>query len=324
MANGRPPPCPARSTANSSDETKVIRLENVRGTLVVIGEDRSDVAAEVKAMVSGASADDAKRLGEQFTIEWASAGEALVLQSHLPESRRRVVQDITLRIPSRLGLDIEAAAARIDVKNVASVHLDTRAGTVELAGVSGAVSGEHRSGRLQVSEAGEVDLAFGQGDIEIVRVTGAVTLDTRDGRATVRDIGGTVTLETRRTDVETEAIRGALTVAATDGRATLRNVTSTVTFKGERCSLDASLSQPAALTADVTDAGVDVQLSGGATLDLEAVDATIRTPAGAPAIVREEERQRVTGPLANGGPTIKVRTRRGDIELRLAASPPGT
>lgn len=137
----------------------------------------------------------------------------------------------------------------------------------------------------------------------------------------MRDVDGSVTLDTRRTDVETDAIRGSLTVSASDGRAALRGLSSTVTFKGERCSLDASFAQPAPLTADVTDAGVDVQLSGGALLDLEAAEGTIRAPAGAPETVLEDQRQRRAGPLGNGGPLVKVRTRRGDIEIRLSNSP---
>ena len=62
---------------------------------------------------------------------------------------------------------------------------------------------------------------------------------------------------------------------------------------------------------------MDVTLpAGGVQLDALAVDGRLTVPPGLPEVKTTDNEQRAAGPIGGGGPTVTLRSKRGDINIK--------
>jgi hypothetical protein len=227
---------------------------------------------------------------------------------------------LTLRVPSRLRVRLDALNGPADVRRVAAVQVAGARGRGTFADVAGAVRGEYRDGAIEIAGAGSVRLTARRGDLRIERVAGEVVLDVADGRIRGRDLTGEVRIEGRRLDLDLDSLDGPLDVTTADGEATIRGLRAPLRFDGQRTGLELVLARPVAVHAATSDEAIDVVLpaAGGVDVDAIANRGSVRADAALGLAVSgdEDAGQRARGAIGGGGPTLTLRTERGDIVIR--------
>lgn len=301
-----------------------IRIGDFRGEVIVTGTERPDVEALLTLDVYGADEVDARERARDLVLAIEPAGGALQVEVRQPSARRQGRATLHLAVPFQLGLVAALRGGRLEARNIGRASLDTRLTEVQLEGIGGAVTGEHRDAPLEVTSAGALRLATRRAPLRIAGVSGEVRLEATDGRLVLREVGGPVRLETRRTEVELEALGGAAWLTCSDGRVTVRRAAAGVSFDGRRTRFVLEAAHPVPLTVTSTDELVEVTLPPeGARLEVAAEAARVSLPADTLAVTRVGTTERASGTIGRGGAAWSIRSVRGDIVVRRASGAPG-
>ncbi|MBI2832837.1 MAG: hypothetical protein HYX76_00230, partial [Acidobacteria bacterium] len=141
-------------------------LAETRGTITVLGEPRSDVLVEVRAEVSGSDQPEAERRARGMTAQVVPGGPSLRLTVPIPSGARRYRVDMTVHIPSRLGVRADGLRGQLNVRGAAAVKLNVR-GDAVIKDIAGTVEGEHRGGDVEISGARAVRLETRGSDVRL-------------------------------------------------------------------------------------------------------------------------------------------------------------
>ena len=201
------------------------------GHVEIVGEDRSDVVAEVTPSNEGRSGD--RSLADAATIDSDGA---------------RVV----VRVPRRMNLfgRNDSVDVRVAVPLGSRVEVSSAYGTVRLRGRLGAARVDAKYGTVTIDEVGDLVLAAPYGEVDVREVGGRLDLDAGHSRVRIGavrgeahlraahgsiDIGvahgpvqarlsGALTIETALSDVSARSAHGVLRIgAATTGTVRLEN-----------------------------------------------------------------------------------------------------
>ena len=190
------------SETRSVTANATISIENVAGSLTIIGSDTNEV------VVTGTMGDDVEEL------EISSDDGELYIEVVIPDDddwkrERKIAADLEVHVPQGATLDIEAVSASIEISGVN--------GPIEAASVSGSVA-----------------VAGGSSDIEVESVSGGVTVTGGSGSIAAESVSGQVVLNGVAGDLEAQTVSGEIRIdAGTVDDVDIESVAGGVYFKGQ-------------------------------------------------------------------------------------------
>jgi hypothetical protein len=199
----------------SAGDHPSLKIGNRSGELVIIGEDRADIAFTAQMAVQADSESAGNEQLDRIQIPMNEAdGRVEIGPPNYDEAAFGGMTFFGIRVPVSFGF-----GTRIDmqvrVPRHCAVEAAHRSGALRIAGLRELVNAENRSGRVEIR------------DIE-----GNVRLESRSGVAELRDIRGNVDVESRSGKVEVENVDGTLRLGSRSGSVTIRKVTGPVTMQG--------------------------------------------------------------------------------------------
>jgi hypothetical protein len=298
-----------------------LRFADLKSTNVTItGEDRSDIDAELRVHSNAYDDEEAQRTAKESVLKVDRAGERMVFTVSYPQAG---VQRgwITMKVPKRLAVQLQGGGNTLAFNHVAAVELGGARGKVDIGDVEGLVSGAHRGGDLHVVNAGALKLTVSGTDAEIERIRGAMSLTMRGGDLKCAELGGPIDLDTQGTDIMLDRLdktSGIVRITAVGGSLEVKGLRTEGRFDVRGSDVDVTIERAAPL-AIYSEGGDPIEItppSGGYQLDAVTNDGMITLPDETLEVTTTGSEHRATGPIHGGGPTITIRSRRGNITVR--------
>lgn len=302
-----------------------LRVTMQNTPIVITGEDRTDIAAELWVRSNGIDDAEAKSLAERARLTLEPAGPTMtVALTYPPEGSQR--GRVQLRVPSGMHVRFGRTNVRIEVTGVAELELESARGETLVTQIAGRVSVEHRGGDLTVEDAGSVRLTTRGSELRLARVRGETTLQVQAGEVRAEELLGPVEIEAAEADITLEHLqnaRGPFRITALEGSLTIRDLAADARIDGRETEIDLAMAAAASVAVFNTDDRIEITLPpGGYTLDAVATDGRITIDeAIAPQIAvtisgeNENEEQRAAATVRGGGPTITLRANSGEIRV---------
>lgn len=296
---------------------QTLAIADVPGEVSVSGEERSDVAVELRATVRAADQAEVKALGDQVGLTLEPDGDLLRLRLTLPEAHSSSRLELRVLVPAGAAVKIAHRRYNLAVKQVKTVDLDLRRVDARLGEITGEVTGEQVDGEVEIVGAGGVSVNFRRVDARLDKIAGRVKSEVIEGQFLGRRLEGPVSLEAQRTGIELDEVAGAVTVAAADGRLEVRGARDTLKVDGKRANVLVWVDSLREIDVTSQDGDVEVTLGeAGAVVDLVSEEGRIRLPDESIAVTDAQSTRRASGTLGRGGTRIKVRTSDADIVIR--------
>ena len=225
---------------------------------------------------------------------------------------------VRLRPPS--GADERRAVTvsyQVRVPRDTTIVIATDSGAVTVDGTAAPVTVTTQSSEIALSRlAGKADVKTGSGDVMVDRATGGIRVVTQSSAVTARALSGALEVRTQSgavrasfsgagsADVETgssavqlEGLSGRLAVRTQSGRVDVRGV-PTADWEVTTSSglIEAGFGPAATFTLEATSRSSSVRLDG---ISVDGVTA----------------KERVSGRVGGGGPTVRLATRSGQIHI---------
>jgi hypothetical protein len=181
---------------------------NSQGPVHIEGGSGREVSYTARMSVSAGSAEEARRIFDQYRIRVTSSGGQVLFLA--PGGAVNV--QLTVKTP-RLSM----------------AGITTSDGDVEANGIEGALEVNSAAGALKCDRIrGNCNLATGGGDIQVGEVGGDLRCATAGGRITVKNAGGDAVLQTGGGDVEVGNTGGALRAETAGGAIRVTNAGGSV------------------------------------------------------------------------------------------------
>lgn len=216
-------------------------------------------------------------------------GRDLVVRTDPPRRRRSMSRidaqfQVTVEVPRRYSAELDLGSGNVDVASLqGDLRVDVGSGNVRVADVDGdRIVLDTGSGNVSArSLRGAVRIDTGSGNVAVDRVEGALTVDTGSGNVAVGSVDGPAEVDTGSGGVEM-TLRSAAASSVSTG-------SGSVTIRLPR------------------GAGFDVDLDGGSVRIDEALGFS-----------GHRERDEARGRIGRGGPSLRVGTGSGSIQLRTS------
>ena len=305
-----------------------IRMNVRTAQIIILGEDRADVASELFVWSNGYDDAQAKTLAAETKLKVEHAGPAMLVTIAYPDPGQQRAR-LTLRVPSSIRVQFVETTGRLEVSNVASLQHDMARGEATFRKIPGRVNITHRGGKLTVEDVGPVRLNTRGSDVELARVKGETVLQVQSGDIRCGELIGPVEVETLSADVVLERLdktRDALRIVANGGKLVLRGLRTEARIEGRDAEISVTLDQAAPLSIFNSNERIEiVPPPAGYTLDAVASNGEIVLPEDLKNAIEfkdapAEHEQRASGKVNGGGPVITVRNSRAEIRLSLPAA----
>lgn len=309
-----------RSTQPVEAAVTELRLALRSGDVTITGEDRIDIDAEFRVRSNGYDDAEAHRLASESALAIDRAGSRLVLKATYPEagSQRGT---IALKVPAHLSISLDGGSGELVITRVATVDLGNARGQARLRDISGRVSGNFRGGELHVTNAGSLKLTTIGVDVRLEQIRGEATLNTRAGELKGTELAGPIDIDSTGTDITLEKLdktTGILRINAVSGSVTVKGLRTEgrIDVRGADVTVEVERAAPLAIYSEGGDPIEITPPPGGYQLDAVANDGTLTLPPGTLEVATSDREHRATGPVKGGGPTITIRSARGNITVR--------
>lgn len=259
-----------------------IKVQRSRGDIKVIGG-HSVASLSTTATLRGVSKDDARTRANRYTPIIEENDGTITLA----QSVDTVAEDIELRVPSGVAIEVDSGSGDISVLDThASVQIDIKSGDVNLRGVADEVEVSCYSGDIRVdhSELGALQIESKSGDIELNKVQGDLNLKASAGDVKARDI--------RSDFVTVESIAGDIDLDFEDA------------FSG---SLNCR-----SVSGDIL---VDVRYGSDARVSVSSISGSVH--ANGELLDEHRTKERITGKLCNGKGNLDISSVSGDVTLTV-------
>jgi Putative adhesin len=298
-----------------------LRFEDLRsGSLTLIGEDRTNIEAELLVHSNGYDDDEAQRLAKETELRVDRAGARLTLSVNYPNPGVQR-STITLKVPARLAVKLQGGGRELSITHVAALELGGSRGIVNVREVSGLVSGNHRGGELHVTNAGSIKLSTTGTDARLEQIRGELSLTMRGGELKCKDLAGPIDLDTQGVDITLERLEktsGIVRINAAGESLKVSGLRTEGRFDLRAVDVEVAIDRAAPL-AIYSEGGESIEVtapSGGYQLDAVTKHGEITVPEGTVEVTSSGEERRATGPVQGGGPTITIRSAHGDIAVK--------
>ena len=241
----------------------------------------------------------AQRVADKPRIEVAD--NVVRLRPPLDDDELRAVTvSYEVRVPRDTRLVIATDSGAITVNDVAApVIVTTQSSTIDLSGIQGASEIKTGSGAVRVDRAA--------GGLRVVTQSSAITLRGLSGPLDARTQSGAVRasfagpgaaeVETGSSAIQIDGLSGGLAVRTQSGRVEVRgNPTAAWNVTTGSSVIDVAMEPAAAFTLDATSRSSSVHLTGVAVEGFTA-------------------KERVSGTVRGGGPTVRLASRSGQIHI---------
>lgn len=308
-----------------------IRIERQPSEVVVVGEDRDDIEVELKIDSRAYDDAEAKKTAEETKILVDHAGEVVRLTQFYPEGGRQTAS-WAMKVPKTLAVRIDEKGGRVVISHVAAVHLGGAGrGETVITDVAGAVQANQRGNAITISNVGSLKLtAFNTGEAKISGVRGNVTLNVQGGEVRASGIEGSIEVEARNADLrftELDKAKAPIRFNAIGGEVQLDGVQAETRIDGRHVEVRVNQAAPAPLSIYTDDEIIEVTLPAGVTVDALVVDGRVNVdaPLAASGLNTTEsggtsdnarKETRIAGHVKSAGPSITLRSTRGEIVLR--------
>jgi hypothetical protein len=310
-----------RGTLPVGPDLAEVRVAHITQGVTITGEARSDIAYELKVDSTGPDGATAMSYAKRTTLTSDDLGSALALGADYPSDGSQVAA-LTLRVPMGLSARLDNAES-VRITHIGGVKLDGLSGEAVLEGLSGAVTGQFRTGSLMVTEASSVDMSLQGATATFDGVTHDVTLSVRAGRCTLSHIMGAIEIDATNTELSVTEPRGRVHVGASGGHVSVTRPERGIDLEGRRTGLDVTLAAAVAMTLITSEEPLNLRFEGPPppiTVDAAASDGgSIRADDPRLAITSENRTTRLVhdfgGPSA---PRVVIRNQRGEIVIGIA------
>jgi hypothetical protein len=269
-----------------------IILENFRGDARISGGDNAILKVTGKRIVRTMRREEAERANTASTIEITGDAGNLVIRTS-QESRgdaRRVTYNLEIAVPKGAQVEIRGQGGDLNVEDLAGVVLNSERGDVRLKNISGPST---------------INLRRGDVHIEAAHLAGQMEVSSGDVEAS--DLSGPVKISARSGDIKISRVTGALDVDVTRGDLELNPGAITGPIHAHSRSGDISLALPPSAQFSV-----EASTSNG---DVSNDFSSVKTDTNG-------RRGSLHGTVGTG-PSVDLRTERGDIALRKASDVDG-
>jgi hypothetical protein len=291
------------------------------GELTIVGENRTDIEAELRVRSNGFDDAEAQRLAGETRLQMDSSGIRLTAHVDYPQAGTQRSLRLTLKVPVRLKVALEASGGPITVTGVSAVELSSTRGEARIRKIGGRVTGTHHGGELLVSDSGAVKLTTMGTDLVLERIAGETTLNVRSGDVRVSEPGGPTEIESQGADITFEKLQqatGLLRITAVSGSVDLKGLQSEARIDARNADVEVVFERPAPL-AIYSEGGGSIEITpaaGGYQLDAVATAGDISLPEGTLEPTSNGGEHQATGAVQGGGPTLTIRTTHADITVR--------
>ncbi len=320
-----------RSSAEVSTTTAIplkpgvteLRFETGSAGVTISGEDRPDVLCELKVWSSGYDETEAKKYANETMLKTTEAGITLVLSIKYPDPATQRAS-LVVRMPKAMSVRIQPSRAKLEISGVASVELVEARGQASVTGISGRVVATHRGGALTIEGVPAVKLSTRGSTVSLKDVTGEAVMQLQAGEFKSQSIVGPIEVESNGTRMvfdDLAVTRRPMRINAIGGSVTITGLRSETRIDSRDTRIDVTIDQPAQVAIyNEHEEAMDVTLpAGGVQLDALAVDGRLTVPPGLPEVRTTDNEQRAAGPIGGGGPTVTLRSKRGDINIKRKA-----
>lgn len=211
---------------------KRLTIDNLRGSLVILGTDGPELGLVLTKRVHEFSESEAARIAELATVQFHDDGE----QAHLEQTREegtgfaeidfelRMPRTTALTIRSRRGpvllgglsggIDLQTSGGLIEGEDLTGgIRAETSHGSIRLERVGGGVEVRNRHGSILISEVrGDVRAESLNGDVRIETVSGGARIENRHGVVRMSSIEGDVEIEAQHSEVSVESSGGSVDI----------------------------------------------------------------------------------------------------------------
>jgi hypothetical protein len=303
-----------------------LRITGPIAEVYVQGEERVDVESTLYINSRAYNDAEAKEYAQQSKLVADQTASALILRMEFPSPGRQR-STVKLKVPKRLRIRVEPGSGRLEVQDVAAVEIAGTRGEAKLRQIAGRVEVSHRGGQVTIQDVGSLEFNGRSGSLTLTGVRGdaSIKLD-GGGEISAANLGGGLDLESRDVEVtldKLEPTRGPIRVNAIGGTVTLKGLKSEARIDVRNAELRVTMDAPAQVA--IYNEGETTALTpppGGFNLDALVIDGRV-TP---DAMVAElgltlargdaDKESRLVGAVKGGGPTITVRSTRGDLALQ--------
>jgi Putative adhesin len=297
-------------------ELKVTRT----GELTIIGENRTDIEAELHVRSNGFDEAEAQRLAQETVLKMEGDGSRLVATISYPEAGTQRALQLTLKVPARLMVILEASGSPLNVTGVAGVELNSR-GEARLRNITGRVTGTYRGGELFVADSKSIKLTTQGTEVHFERISGETTLNIRSGELKASELAGPIEIESQGADITLEKVQkatGVLRINASSGSVNVRDLQTEARIEVRGSEVDVVADRAAPLSI-YSEGGGSIEVTpaaGGYQLDAVAKSGDITMPQNTLQTTNSGEEHRAAGAVLGGGPTITIRSGGADITIR--------
>ncbi len=248
-----------------------------RGTISILGEDRGDLAAQLKATVYGMDDDQAKERARDLTIAFNERGDDVDVEITMPhDMRRRPLLELTLRVPKHLGVTLELRGGQADIRRVGQIRLQNARGKVTMAEV-GDVDGGLDMGTIEIVHARNTDLKLRRTKAQLEEIAGELKLEAGYGELRIQQLHGPAELTLERLDCEIDSLHGPMRIHPDRVHLSVRNVAAPLIVKGQHTEVIATLLAAEDVSIETTDEQIDFRApKQGVTIDASTENGQIR------------------------------------------------
>jgi DUF4097 and DUF4098 domain-containing protein YvlB len=310
----------------ATTEVRIVFSFGNAESLTITGEDRTDVASELKVWSNGYDEAEAQRLAKATVLKPSEAGGRMTFTLTFPrEARQRA--DIVLRVPSSMRVGVVRYAGTLAISGAKEVEVAESRGEAVIRDIAGRVTVSQRSGELTLGDLGALKLTTTGTEVKLARIRGDSTIQTRGGELIGSELEGAVDVESNNTDVTLEHLdssKAPIHVTATNGSVRIRGARTDTRVDSRNADVVLEVAQAAPI-AVYSEGNESIELTaprGGFLLDaVSTAGGQITAPAAWPAVKADGTEQHAKGAINGGGPTITLRSTQGEIVVRSADDP---
>jgi Putative adhesin len=313
------------TTTTVGPEITEVRFESSTGTaLTIVGEDRKDISSEMQVWSNGADEGEARRYAGETRLKVTEAGGTIFMVIEYPKPAEQRAT-LSVRLPKRLAVRVQPGRAKLDISDVASLELVEARGQVTVRRVTGRLAITHRGGPLTIESVATAKLNTRGSVVVLKGVAGDTTAQMQAGELRAAGLTGPVEIESSGTKIQFEDVasaRKAVRFNVVGGSIALAGVRSDLRVDARDARVEVAVDKPAAI-AIYTEGDEPLEVTpppGGFAIDALAMNGQLTVPEGLLEVKTSENEQRASGAVAGGGPTITLRSSRGDIIVRSRKS----
>jgi DUF4097 and DUF4098 domain-containing protein YvlB len=205
---------------------------------------------------------------------------------------------------------------------VGNIGVQNRNGRVEILNVKGNVKVTNSFANVTVHGVSEVlTLQNRNGSIDVADIGGSAKISNAFGSTVAKDIGGGLEIDTRNGSVEVEHVSGDVNVGSSYNQVRIRDPRGAVMINNRNGDVTVTFMQPpskdVSISTEYSRVVLQVPSSSSFTVAARTRYGTIHSHFDElnPTANGNRNEQTLNGRVGQGGPTISLETRNGDIDL---------